>query len=82
MKVISEHLHVKNDITVIVEPGNALVASSIQFLTSVIDKKDINDTAILVTDGSRIDIDPFFHKKTYQYEVFTTKNSWMYLSGK
>ena len=71
VKVISEHLHVKNDSTVIVEPGNALVASSIQFLTSVIDKKDIDDTAILVTDESRIDIDPFFHKKTYQYEVFT-----------
>lgn len=71
VQAIYENLNVEKEITVIVEPGNALAASGVQFLTSVIDKKRINDTVVLVTDGSRIDIDPFFHKSSYQYEVFT-----------
>lgn len=51
---------------IIVEPGNALTASSFKFLTEVIDTKRVdNDTVFATTDGSRNDIDPFFRKNSY-----------------
>lgn len=53
------------DITFIVEPGNALIASPIDFLSTIIDKKLICDQLICVSDGSRNDIDPLFHKTDY-----------------
>ena len=50
---------------VIVEPGNAIVASPFSFLSEIIDTKKIGDSQIIVTDGSRNDVDPFFPKKDY-----------------
>ena len=38
---------------VIVEPGNAIVASPFSFLSEIIDTKKIGDSQIIVTDGSR-----------------------------
>lgn len=67
--VISESLPVKHNVTMIVEPGNALIASAVKFVTSVIDNKYIGDDIILDVDGSRLDIDPFFHKKKYKYDI-------------
>ena len=52
-------------ITVILEPGNAIIASPFTFYSSVIDTKYIGDDYIVVIDGSRNDIDPFFHKNNY-----------------
>lgn len=60
-------------VTIIVEPGNAIVASAFDFLVSVIDKKNIRDFTVITTDGSRNDIDPFFRKTGYFYELI--KNS-------
>lgn len=58
--------HVK----IIVEPGNALHASPFAFLSEVIDVKQIeNGLYNVATDGSRNDIDPFFHKKGYLFEL-------------
>ncbi len=55
---------------VMVEPGNALVASCFSFLTQVIDVKDVDgDAHFVTTDGSRNDIDPFFRKTTYLSEI-------------
>lgn len=71
VNVISESLVLSKDITVIVEPGNALVASAVKFITSVIDIKYIDNDIILNTDGSRFDIDPLFHKEKYRYELIT-----------
>lgn len=53
------------DTRIIVEPGNALIASPISFVASVIDVKTVGDERIAVTDGSRGDIDPFFRKSDY-----------------
>lgn len=53
------------DVTVIVEPGNALAASAFSFRTSVIDAKTVSGVRLLVCDGSRNDVDPFFRKKDY-----------------
>lgn len=54
-----------NNITLLIEPGNAIIASPFTFFTSVIDTKKIGDETIVVLDGSRNDVDPFFRKKDY-----------------
>lgn len=55
---------------VIVEPGNALTASSFSFLSEVIDVKRVDRlTRFVTTDGSRNDIDPFFRKSDYIKEI-------------
>ena len=52
-------------ICLIVEPGNALIASSFSYLVSVIDVKNHNNKLYVTTDGTRNDIDPTFHKSDY-----------------
>ena len=59
-----------DNVLVIVEPGNALTASSFEFLSEVIDVKHVdNATTFITTDGSRNDIDPFFRKSDYLKSV-------------
>lgn len=53
------------DLKVIVEPGNALVASAYDYIMSVIDVKQHNHKTYVTTDGTRNDVDPFFHKSSY-----------------
>ena len=57
------------NVTVIFEPGYALLAEPIDYLTSIIDRKTIGDARILTCDGTRMDIDPFYRKENYRYEV-------------
>lgn len=60
------------DLCVIVEPGNALVASCFSFLSEVIDVKHVEENQWFVTtDGSRNDIDPFFRKSGYMTEIIS-----------
>ncbi|GAA4289128.1 diaminopimelate decarboxylase [Georgenia daeguensis] len=57
----------------IVEPGRSLVAVPIEFHTSVIDVKNVGPHTIVVTDGSRTNIDPTFRRKApYQYQLVTS----------
>ncbi len=57
---------------VIVEPGNALVASCFSFLSEIIDVKQVEKNCWFVTtDGSRNDIDPFFRKSSYMTEILS-----------
>lgn len=57
---------------VIVEPGNALVASCFSFLSEVIDVKHVErDRYFVTTDGSRNDVDPFFRKSSYMTEIIS-----------
>lgn len=68
--VLSEYLLDK--LRVIVEPGNALVASCFSFLSEVIDVKHVEPDRWFVTmDGSRNDVDPFFRKTGYMKELVT-----------
>ena len=62
--------HNLENLSVIVEPGNALVASAFTFYSTVIDVKQLPHARILTTDGSRNDIDPFFRKNRYLNEIF------------
>ena len=59
-----------DNLRVIVEPGNALVASCFSFLSEVIDVKHVEENRwFLTTDGSRNDVDPFFRKSSYLTEL-------------
>ena len=61
---------------IIVEPGNALVASCFSFLSEVIDVKQVEpDLWFITTDGSRNDVDPFFRKTSYLDEEFYSKET-------
>lgn len=76
-KAIYLELHNNIDLkktTIIVEPGNALIASSFSFLSEIIDEKKMGDYYVYTSDGSRIDIDPFFHKQSYSYETILRNN--------
>ena len=61
--------HGFEDSTIIIEPGNAIVASCFTFVTSVIDVKQHDGNYFVTIDGSRIDIDPFFRKSDYFKEI-------------
>lgn len=64
-----------DNLEIIVEPGNALVASCFSFLTEVIDVKHVEkDLWFVTTDGSRNDVDPFFRKTDYIREIITDAN--------
>jgi len=57
------------NLVIVVEPGNALVASCFSFLSEVIDVKHVeSERWFVTTDGSRNDIDPFFRKTGYMKE--------------
>lgn len=65
-KVFYNSLSEKNrKLTIIVEPGNALIASAFDYVSTVIDVKHHNGVYYITTDGTRNDIDPFFHKSNY-----------------
>lgn len=59
-----------SQITVIIEPGNAVVASAIDFVSQVVDVKKIKDFYAITTDGSRNDLDPFYRKQSYFYSIY------------
>lgn len=62
--------HGLDGLRIIIEPGNALTASSFAFLTEVMDVKRVDaQTRFVTTDGSRNDIDPFFRKGDYIKEI-------------
>lgn len=64
--------HGLENLRIIIEPGNALTASSFAFLSEIIDVKQVDaKTRFVTTDGSRNDIDPFFHKTDYIKELLS-----------
>ena len=79
LKSISKILHengFKNEsLSLIIEPGVSLLAGAFSYYSSVIDVKDTNRTRFVVTDGSRIHIDPFFHKTSYYYDIISKNKS-------
>ncbi len=55
----------------ILEPGAALVAVPIDLHTQVIDTKPVQDHLIVVTDGSRTNLDPFLRKSAYEHSIIS-----------
>lgn len=60
---------------IIIEPGNAFTASAFSFLSEVIDVKRVDaKTRFVTTNGTRNDIDPFFHKTDYLNTIIRTSD--------
>lgn len=55
--------------TLIVEPGASVVGSPIDYLCRVMDVKTTNLNRFVITNGSRIHIDPLMHKNNYFYHL-------------
>jgi len=53
----------------IAEPGSAIVGSTVDLHTSVLDTKNTAHARIVTTDGSRIHIDPLWIKSGYMHEL-------------
>lgn len=67
-KVIAEELSKGfsvEDTMLIMEPGTSLITPPIEYLSTVVDVKKTYANVIITTDGSRIDIDPQYGKKSY-----------------
>lgn len=78
IKTIAEELskqYKTQELTLIVEPGAALIASPISLYSRVIDVKENFNERLVVTDASRCLIDPFMHKSSYQYEHISHYNN-------
>ncbi len=60
------------DVTIVVEPGNAIVASAFDYRMEVIDVKHHDGKIYVCTDGTRNDVDPFFRKTDYFKELVLT----------
>lgn len=72
LKLVSKILsnNYKPDETkIIVEPGMSLIGPAIDFVTRVIDVKDTTYNRFVLTDGSRINVDPLMTKSAYFDEI-------------
>lgn len=70
--VISKELKLcfdPNTVSLIIEPGAALIASPIQYVCKVIDVKDVFSTRFVGVDGSLIHIDPQMHGIKFNPEL-------------
>ena len=62
-------------VTLIVEPGMALIGAPIDYVTTVIDVKKSTRNIFIVTDGSRTQIDPLMTKTGYFREICRQDNN-------
>lgn len=60
--------------SVIVEPGASVVATCFCYLTSVVDVKKTNYGSFVITDGTRLHIDPFLVRSKYNYSILKCKS--------
>ena len=56
-------------VTLIVEPGMALIGAPVDYITTVVDVKRSTKNIFVVTDGSRTQIDPLMTKTGYYHEI-------------
>jgi len=72
MRAIREELldaFTPEETTLIVEPGTSLITPPVEYITTVVDCKDTCGGRFVVTDGSRIDVDPLHGKSSYFYKI-------------
>lgn len=60
--------------TLIVEPGMALIGGVVDYVTTIVDIKKTTRNIFVITDGSRIHIDPLMSKSNYFYEIDRKEN--------
>ena len=59
----------KEKTTLIVEPGISLISRATTFETEVIDIKEIRDTKYVVTNGSRVNLNPLVTRHDYPFHT-------------
>lgn len=59
---------------IILEPGMSLIGASVSYVTSVVDVKKTSLNTFVVTDGSRMHIDPLLRKSSYSYRIEKSDN--------
>jgi diaminopimelate decarboxylase len=57
------------------EPGIAMVANALSFITKVISVKDIRGRVFVTVDGSAYNVKPTFHKNNNPYQIIKKKGS-------
>lgn len=72
LKGISETLRARGfddgTLTLVLEPGVSLLAGALSYFMRIVDVKRTSHGVFAVADGSRIHVDPLFHKSSYFYE--------------
>lgn len=61
--------------TLIIEPGGSILATPIDFVSSVVDTKIVHDKRLVVTGASRVWLDPTMSKNAYRYELVTNNKT-------
>ncbi len=56
-------------VVLIAEPGVSLISRATSFITTVLDYKDIRDIRYLVTDGSRLNLNPQVTRHVYPHHI-------------
>lgn len=68
-------LESSNKLTLILEPGSAVLATAIDYLTSVVNIRDIRGNRVVTMDGSNMDINPFLFSREPQYDILAQSAS-------
>ena len=74
-KIISETLKQNFDssiVTLILEPGAALLATAITYYTKVKNVRRIKDLSVVTVDGSLLHINPFFSVRRPDYRLYSS----------
>ena len=64
----------KNKPTLVIEPGVAMVANALSFITKVVSVKKINDKTFVTVDGSAFHAKPTFHSLNLPHQVITQES--------
>lgn len=59
----------------VIEPGVAIVANAVSFITQVVSIKRVRDKTFVTVDGSAFNSKPTFHKLNPPYEVLSAANT-------
>lgn len=60
-----------NTVSLILEPGASLIASSVEYYTRIINEREIRNAKILTVDGTILHINPFMVDRKYEYEIIS-----------
>nr|WP_292214076.1 pyridoxal-dependent decarboxylase [Butyrivibrio sp.] len=66
--VLSEYFDV-NSTKLVMEPGVSMVSSCFEFVTSVIDTKDVRQHRYVIIDGSRVNMNPQVTRRWYPHRL-------------
>lgn len=70
--VLLENGFLPQNLRLIIEPGVSLIAGAFSYYSRVSDIKTTKRANFVTLDGSRIHIDPFFHKSKYFYSLVSS----------